>query len=67
MLGVSENSEGIPEHKSSRMRNTWTFKSGMQFSKEETKNLLKTARAPFYRETKVLLHPENTLESKEYS
>jgi hypothetical protein len=24
-------------------------------------------RAPFYRETKVLLHSENTLESKEYS
>jgi hypothetical protein len=24
-------------------------------------------RAPFYRETKGLLHPENTLESMEYS
>jgi hypothetical protein len=47
---------------------------------EETKNLLKTAqgskvvnalytfpRAPFYRETKGLLHFESTLESKKYS
>jgi hypothetical protein len=52
----------------------------MQFTKEETKNLPMTALAskvvnpitralptPFYRETKGLLHSENTLESWEYS
>jgi hypothetical protein len=60
--------------------NTRMFKFGTQFTKEETRNLLKTAHAskvvnpftraltpPFYRETKGLLHSENTLESKEYS
>jgi hypothetical protein len=48
-------------------------------TQEETKNLLKAAQAskvvsfytcphaPFYKETKGLLHSESTLESKEYS
>jgi hypothetical protein len=43
--GVSEDSDGIPEHKSTRIQNARTFKSRTQFTKEETKNLLKTARA----------------------
>jgi hypothetical protein len=49
-------------------------------TQEETKNLLQTAQVskvvnplthalapPFYRETKRLLHSDNTLELKEYS
>jgi hypothetical protein len=43
MLGVSENSDGIPEHRSTRMQNIRTFKFGTQITKEETKNLQKTA------------------------
>jgi hypothetical protein len=45
MLRVSENSDGIPGHGSARIQNTRTFKSGMQFTKEETKNLPKTDHA----------------------
>jgi hypothetical protein len=67
---VSENSDGIPEHRSARIQNVRTFKSRMQFTKEETKNLPKIAhtskvvsfytcpRAPFYRETKGLFIPK---------
>jgi hypothetical protein len=56
-----------------------TFRSEAQMTQEETKNPLKTAHAskvvnpftralaPFYRETKGLLHFENILESREYS
>jgi hypothetical protein len=44
-VGGSENSEGIPEHKSIRIQNARTYKPGMQFTKEETKNLPKTALA----------------------
>jgi hypothetical protein len=43
--GVSEDSNGIPEHKSTRIQSARTFKSGKQFTKEETKNLLKSAHA----------------------
>jgi hypothetical protein len=58
---------------------TQTFKSEAQMTQEETKNPLKTAHAskvvnpftralaPFYSETKRLLHFENALEYKEYS
>jgi hypothetical protein len=80
MLGVSENSDEIPEHRNARTLITQTSESGTQFTKEQTKNLQKTALAskvvnpftralapPFYRETKGLLHSENTLESKKYS
>jgi hypothetical protein len=42
-VGGSENSDGIPEHGSARIQNMQTFKSITQFTKEETKNLLKTA------------------------
>jgi hypothetical protein len=45
VLGVSENSEGIPEHRKAGTQNTRTFKSGTQFTKEETKNLQKTTLA----------------------
>jgi hypothetical protein len=37
--------EGIPEHESTRIQNARTFKSEVQFTKEETKNLPKTALA----------------------
>jgi hypothetical protein len=40
-----ENSDKIPEHRSVRMRNMRTSKSGTQFTNEETKNLQKTANA----------------------
>jgi hypothetical protein len=57
---VSENSEGIPEHRRTRIRNKRTFKSGMQFTKEETRNLPKTAPpskvvCPFTRALEPLL------------
>jgi hypothetical protein len=42
---MSENPEGIPERRSAGTQNTRTFKSGTQFTKEETKNLKKTAHA----------------------
>jgi hypothetical protein len=45
MLGVSENLEGSPEHRKARTQNILTSKSGMQFTKEETKNLQKTVLA----------------------
>jgi hypothetical protein len=76
----TQNSDGIPEHRSVRIQNVRMFKSGMQFTKEETKkspkdcSRLKSCEflytcpcAPFYRETKGLLRSENTLKSKEYS
>jgi hypothetical protein len=44
-VGGSEKSEGIPEHTSIRILNTRTFEFEMQFTKEETKNLPKTALA----------------------
>jgi hypothetical protein len=40
---MSENPEGMPKHRSVGTQNTQTFKSGTQFTKEETKNLKKTA------------------------
>jgi hypothetical protein len=43
--GVSEVSDGIPEHRWTRTHSARTFKSGTQFMKEETKNLLKTTHA----------------------
>jgi hypothetical protein len=79
-VGGSEKSEGIPEHRSTRIQDTRTFESDMQFTKEETKNLPKTALAskvvnpftralapPFIGIRRDFLHPKNTLESREYS
>jgi hypothetical protein len=45
LLGVSENSDIIPEHRGTGTRNMCTFEPGTQFTKEETRNLLKTAHA----------------------
>jgi hypothetical protein len=44
-LGVSENSVRIPEHKNAKIQSIQMFKSGTQFTKEETKNFLKTTHA----------------------
>jgi hypothetical protein len=66
----SEKSDGIPEHKSQKQVH--------ESYGQETKNLRKlvlaskvvnpfTRSRPFYRETKGLLHSENTLKSREYS
>jgi hypothetical protein len=75
VLGVSENPEGIPEHER-RTVNTFKYIDDARGDKESPKDRssLKSCesyytcpRAPFYRETKGLLHFENTLELKEYS
>jgi hypothetical protein len=78
--GGSENSEGIPKHKVTRILSTKTFESKMQFTKEETKYLPKTALAskvvnpfthalapPFIGRRRDFLHSENTLDFREYS
>jgi hypothetical protein len=41
--GVPQDSDGIPEHRCTRIQSARTFKFGTQFTKEETKNLLKSA------------------------
>jgi hypothetical protein len=76
-VGVSENPDKIPEYR----RREWTnvqvnVTNDVRGDKESPKDCsyLKSCecfytcpRAPFYRETKGLLHSESTLESKEYS
>jgi hypothetical protein len=66
-------SEGVPEHESREGR---CVIHERQWDKESPKvcTCLKSCEplyispcAPFYRETKGLLHSENTLESREYS
>jgi hypothetical protein len=59
MLEDTEDSNGILEHRRTRILSTRMFKSGTQFTKEEIKNLLKTAHAskvvnPF---TRALMPP----------
>jgi hypothetical protein len=78
MLGVSKKSVGIPEHERERDRTVNTFKdsgntkgdqesptSGTDFQSNES--IYTCPHTPFYRETKGLLHSENTLALKEYS
>jgi hypothetical protein len=75
MLEGPKNRRGSPNTKTrkqrSEARNSW--KMGRQrVSKgcsclKSSESLYTCPRAPFYRETKGLLHSENTLESKEYS
>jgi hypothetical protein len=77
LWGVSENSDGIPEHRSTDSTNVqvWStvYESGDRESPKDwsrlksCESLYTCPHAPFYRETKGLLHFENTLESKEYS
>jgi hypothetical protein len=72
MLGVRK-SDGVPEHESMEQ----THESHEEIGDKESpkactrlkscESLYTCPRAPFYRETKGLLHSEITLESKEYS
>jgi hypothetical protein len=75
--GVSENPDMIPEHESGKYANVQVRVTvDAKGEKESPKDCscLKSCdpfytcpRAPFYRETKGLLHSESTLESKKYS
>jgi hypothetical protein len=77
MLGVSENPDRIPEHeRKENMHVRFKYTDDAKGDKESPKNCssLKSCEsfytyphASFYRETKGLLHFENTLEFKEYS
>jgi hypothetical protein len=76
MLGVSENSDEIPEHERKESEHVQVHRDDTRGDKESPKDCLSLKscepfytcpRAPFYRETKGLLHSESTLESKEYS
>jgi hypothetical protein len=73
MLGASEKSKWIPEHKSLEQEHKSREELGDKESPKACTHLKSCEsfytcpRAPFYRETKWLLHSENTLESKEYS
>jgi hypothetical protein len=74
--GVSENLDKTPEHKRGKyatvqVRSTVGERGDKESSKDcscikSCESLYTCPRAPFYRETKRLLHSENTLESKEY-
>jgi hypothetical protein len=74
--GVSENPDKIPKHKRRECANVQVRSTddagGDKESPKDCSNLksyesLYTCpRAPFYRETKGLLHSESTLKSKEY-
>jgi hypothetical protein len=77
VLGVSENPDKIPEHERKICANIQIRIAGdVRGDKESPKDCscIKSCEsfytcphAPFYRETKGLLHSESTLESKEYS
>jgi hypothetical protein len=75
--GVSENPDKIPEHKRKvyanvQVRSTDDVRGDKESPKDcsclkSCESFYTCPRAPFYRETKGLLHSESTLESKEYS
>jgi hypothetical protein len=77
MLGVSENPDRIPEHERREGGHVqFKFTDDAKGDKESPKDcssfkgcesFYTCPRAPFYRETKGLLHSKNTLELKEYS
>jgi hypothetical protein len=77
LLGVSEKPDGIPEHEREIKQQARSRAVTMQKETEnlplvaqisEVMNPLTRALAPpFYRETKGLLHSENTLVLEEYS
>jgi hypothetical protein len=74
--GVSENPDKIPEHKRKvyanvQVRSTYDARGDKESPKDcsclkSCEPFYMCPRAPFYRETKGLLHSENTLESREY-
>jgi hypothetical protein len=72
MLGIRK-SDGVPEHKISEQahvsheeRRGQTISESL-YSLKSCESLYTCPCAPFYRETKGLLHSETTLESREYS
>jgi hypothetical protein len=77
MLGVSKNPDEIPEHEVKSSAYTFKYSNDARGEKESPHRRLQPQklylpvytcpRAPFYRETKGLLHSDNTLELKEYS
>jgi hypothetical protein len=77
VLGVSENPDKIPEHRRREYTNVQVWNIVHERGDKESpkdcscikscESLYTCPRVPFYRETKGLLHSENTLESKEYS
>jgi hypothetical protein len=76
LLGVSENPDKIPEHKRRIYTNIQVkVANDVRGDKGSPKDCLcpkscesfyTCPHVPFYRETKGLLHPDNTLELKEY-
>jgi hypothetical protein len=74
---VSENPDVIPEHKRGeyvnvQVRNTVDERGDKESPKDcscikSCESLYTCPRAPFYRETKGILHSKNTLDSNEYS
>jgi hypothetical protein len=72
-VGGSEKSEGGPKHKNYEVKCAIYERQGDKESPKvrthlkSCEPLYTCPRAPFYRETKGLLHFENTLEYKEYS
>jgi hypothetical protein len=72
MLGVWK-SDGVPEHKGREQERRSHERRGDKESLKactrlkSCESLYTCPRAPFYRETKGLLHSEITLESREYS
>jgi hypothetical protein len=71
--GGVRKSDGVPEHKSHEQVYTSHEERGDKESSKactrlkSCESLYMCPRAPFYRETKGLLNPETTLESREYS
>jgi hypothetical protein len=69
----SQKSKGIPEHKSLEQEHKSREELGDKESPKacphlkSCESLYTCPCAPFYRETKGILHSENTLESREYS
>jgi hypothetical protein len=72
-VGGVRKSEGVPKHVSYEERHAIHESHGDKESLKvcarlkSCEPLYTCPRAPFYRETKGLLHSENTLESEEYS
>jgi hypothetical protein len=66
-------SEGVPKHESHERKCAFHKRRGNKESLKactrlkSCESLYTCSRAPFYRETKGILHSENTLEPKEYS
>jgi hypothetical protein len=77
VLGVPENSDKIPEHRRREYANVQVGSTDDVIGDKESPtdcSRLKSCEplymchcAPFYRETKGLLHSKSTLESKKYS